>query len=206
MDKIQRSTVNPQKLPGAADSDATEMEEMEKAIGDLADFMSAMEKAGIPPKDIEALNGKFAELQQSRAEITTLKTDKSTLQGQVANIQKKLEGYGKGTEKPACWATQEGRSEYIFTIDLTSTGFIVHDNALPHRADEQRKLPLEAFKYDTEAFAPAFRAMSTPLRDWSDQNNCRFFVRVIDLTRADEKQIYKRQLRTVGEYFYTYEP
>lgn len=47
--------------------------------------------------------------------------------------------------------------------------------------------------------------MSRAVFNWSVKEGCRFFVRVFDLTKDEEKMIYKRRLRTVGEHFYYFE-
>ena len=115
-------------------------------------------------------------------------------------------GLGKGTEMPACWASRKtGKPEYIFNTALTSNGIIVQDNALPHRASEQAQLPLQAMVFKKEMRPGQFRVMSKPILEWSVKEGCRFFVRVYDQTRDDEKMIYKRHLRTVLDYFYHYE-
>ena len=40
---------------------------------------------------------------------------------------------------------------------------------------------------------------------WSEDNDCRFFVRAYDLTGPTEKEISKRQFRYLGMRFYSYE-
>ncbi len=131
---------------------------------------------------------------------------RATLQGQLSNARRTLEGIGKGTEHPACWASPEtGKPEYIFDVALTSTGIIVRDNMLPHRAEAQRHLPLQMMVFREGLSLERFLVATLPLLEWSNAQGCRFFVRTFDLTKADEKDIYKRHLRTVGQRFYHYE-
>ena len=128
-----------------------------------------------------------------------------TLQGQIANLMRRFEGVGKGTEKPACWATPDGRPEYIFDVVLRSGGVSVHNNQLSHRAQEQAQLPLSTFSFDREVSLGQFRIAAQPLREWSQNKDCMFFVRIQDETGPSQKSVYKQKLRTVGEYFYYYE-
>jgi len=126
-------------------------------------------------------------------------------QGRLKNAEKQLATVSRGTEKPACWADQTGKPEYIFDIALKSRSLVIRDNALPHRVVEQSALPLKGLVFGAELGQQDFRAQTRALFDWSEGEGCRFFVRVFDLTAAHEKDIYKRQLRTVGEHFYYYE-
>ena len=113
--------------------------------------------------------------------------------------------YPKGTDHPACWKSRTGKSEYIFDVTLTSRGIITHDNALPHRTAEQAQLPLQTIVFDQEVQPEQFLKMSRPVFEWSKRKGCRFFVRVSDRTKGEEKTIYKQLLWTVGQHFYFYE-
>lgn len=140
-----------------------------------------------------AMDKKEAELEAER------------LKGQLANIQQKLERLGKGTEMPACWADPKtGKVEYIFRVDLTSSGLIVHDLKLPHRAEEQALLPLNVIEFDQELSKGKFSAQTEPLTQWSKNHGCRFFVIARDRTEAQEKDVYKSMLRTLEDHFYKF--
>jgi uncharacterized coiled-coil protein SlyX len=138
--------------------------------------------------------------------IARLEAEITTKHNRMAYLQNKLERVGKGTEKPACWATPLGRSEYIFDMALTSNGIIIHNNDLPHRAIEQAELPLDSIGFSKELNNQRFRVDTQALYDWSNKNECRFFVKIFDQTEQNEKSIYKKRLRIVGEHFYYFEP
>lgn len=107
---------------------------------------------------------------------------------------------------PACWpSSQPGRPEYIFNVALTSTGLIVHDNALPDRVADQKLLPLNGMMFGKKIGDDEFADRTDPLYQWSVKHGCRFFVHVFEQTKPDEKDIYKARLRAVGEHFYYYE-
>ena len=59
--------------------------------------------------------------------------------------------------------------------------------------------------FEKEMRPGQFRVMSKPVFEWSVKEGCRFFVRVFDLTKDEEKMIYKQHLRAVGEHFYYFE-
>lgn len=138
--------------------------------------------------------------------IARLKQEIKTQQNRGAYLQKKLDKLGHGTEKPACWADSSGKTEYIFQVALTSKGIVVHNNKLPNRAIEQKELPIDHISFDKELSTKAFRKSTRALFEWSEKNECRFFVKVFDKTKSEEKKIYKNRLRIVEEHFYKYEP
>ena len=134
--------------------------------------------------------------------------EKGRLEGQLKNAQRTLErlGKGNGTEKPACWADPvTGRPEYIFRVDLTSGGLIIHDQKIAHRSEEQALLPVSGITFDGELPPDVFRAQTGALATWSKERECRFFVMVKDLTQPTEKDAYKRMLKTLEEHFYKLE-
>ncbi len=134
--------------------------------------------------------------------------ERKLLQGQLKNAQVTLSRLGKGTEMPACWANpQTGKPEYIFTVDLTSTGLVIHDEKLPHREAERGLLPLSQVTFDVEQSPEAFSSQTRPIFQWgkSQEIQCRFFVKVRDRTQATEKDVYKRMLQTLENHFYKLE-
>lgn len=179
-------------------------ENQEKIVADLIAARSANEKF------VEAMRS-FGDPGVNPVEVISELTERvreaelhnNTLQGQISNLRRTLESVGRGTEMPACWAsTETGKPEYIFDIAFTSTGIIVRDNALPNRAEEQKRLPIGSIVFGKEVSLSAFLANAKELYEWSVSHKCRFFVQAYDLTKASEKEIYKVSLRTVGQRFY----
>jgi hypothetical protein len=197
--------------------------ELEAARKRIAELEAAAERGGLPrpisPEAVErtVADGKaFAQMSKIVdpahggdlvRQLAQAKSENERLQGQLASqkrILDKIAG-GKGTEKPACWATADGKPEYIFDVALTSTGLIVRDRKLPHRAEQQATLPLSSITYEIERAPAIFLQETKALLDWSNAHDCRFFVRVYDLTRGDEKVVYKAHLRTLEDRFYKLE-
>ncbi|MCU0808346.1 MAG: hypothetical protein MUC53_10555 [Candidatus Contendobacter sp.] len=197
---VERAIVCEQLVKSLPQSDSpATLRELEQRLAALMKLEAALSAAMPGVEPAEAVRSITDELQASRVQMTNL-------QGQMANLRRRLEGAGKGTEKPACWATPDGRPEYIFDVALRSGGVTVRDNALSHRAEEQRQLPLGSFGFNREVSLTQFRAAAQPLREWSRQHECMFFVRIQDQTGPSQKAVYKQKLRTVGEFFYYYEP
>jgi len=170
--------------------DAANRREFLSNIAPLASMWREAQRLGYSPEELRAFSDRLArELESTRAQLQEcLKTNP-----------------GNGLEHPACWANPQGKPEYIFDVALQSSSITVHDNAIPHRADDQARLPIAGLRFDRELTPAEFLVATRPLFLESERQQCRFFVQIFDRTAADEKAIYKRQLRTVGQHFYYYE-
>jgi hypothetical protein len=185
-------------LPSESPKEA--LAEIEKLLTVAQNLKTTLTNNGYDESQVDQFIDKTIE------QINHAQTQILTLRGQLRSAQRLLGQAGRGTEKPACWASPaSGKPEYIFDVTLTSRGVIVQDNAIPHRTDEQKRLPLQTIIFAKEVLLDKFLAISKPLYEWSNKQECRFFVRIFDLTKANEKAIYKRTLRTVGQHFYYYE-
>jgi hypothetical protein len=157
----------------------------------------------------DALEGTLADLPSGERAIAdrvlSTRLENERLKGSMAYAARRLEALGKGSEKPACWATRTGSPEYIFDVTLTSGGIVTRDRALPNRRAEQARLPLSGMTYGRVLQGPGFQAMTKPLFEWGEAHGCRFFVMVTDRTGAAEKRRYKTLLLWVEGHFYKYE-
>ncbi len=98
-----------------------------------------------------------------------------------------------------------GQPEYIFNISLTSDGIVVHANKLADRAADENELPIGGLSFDSNVSDSAFEQQTDALYKYSKARDCRFFVRVFDETKSDEKAVYKRRLQAVESHFYKLE-
>lgn len=158
------------------------------------------------PQVIAEIVNSSGNLKNVMSEKMEALTEVERLKGQLANAQIKLERLGKGTEMPACWANpQNGKPEYIFKIDLTSNGLIIHNQNLPNRVNDQNLLPLNTIQFDQNLSQNNFLTQTNPISQWSIKHNCRFFVLVNDSTEANQKNVYKTMLHTLESQFYKFE-
>jgi hypothetical protein len=120
--------------------------------------------------------------------------------------QAQLAKFGGGADYPPCWSTRDKlRPEYIFDISLTSDGIVVRQNHLDDRVNDEKTLPLSGILFGATLSDETFGEQTDALYEYSKAHDCRFFVRVFDDTRPDEKMTYKRRLRTVEAHFYKLE-
>jgi len=160
----------------------------------VKEFVEGLREAGIGTTNSRELSDRFRHL-------ADCERDRLQMQGQLANSQGKLEALGRGTEMPACWASLDGKPEYIWNVDLTTMGVIVHDNALPDHVEDEKQF-VNGVLFNTEIKPEQFLAGTNLIYKWSVDHKCRFFVKVFDRTRPDEKAIYKRHLQAVEGHFY----
>ena len=125
----------------------------------------------------------------------------------LRNLERRV-GFGRGTEKPACWSVEKGKRkgapEYIFDVALLPDGFVIHNRKIAHRTKEQSKLPLSNVVFEKSISSQQFKRQLKPLFDWSEAHDCRFFVAAFDNIPRDQKEIFKRQIDVMGERVYHY--
>lgn len=176
-----------------------EPKKLENALDRVKD---AQAQIAVADKARESAENEKAKIAQ---ELENAEQGISQKDGQIANMKRTLDRFGKGTEKPACWADEEtGKPIYIYNAGLTSDGIIVRHSATPPWA-KARQLPIDAIPYDKNLSPREFIREAAPIFKWSEENECRFFVRAYDLTGPTEKKIYKRHTRYLESAFYKYE-
>jgi hypothetical protein len=115
---------------------------------------------------------------------------------------------GKGLEFQSCWwdkTTVPWRTKNIYEVALTDGGYILREadpGVEEYRVQRATQLPVGAISLNTELDEAVFLGQTLALRQWSEQNNCRFFVRVFDETGPNEKTIYKKRSDVLEQRFY----
>lgn len=188
-----------QELEEKDDAGGAEDQAIRTLIG-VATVLAAHEETQGTPSEIRnqiaGLNGLLEKRELDRAKTT----------GQVANLQRALRRAERVKQKPPCWTDAEtGKVEYIFDVALLENGFVLKDRGLAHRRAEQAALPLGGLQFGKIIETHAFLSQTMSLFSWAKKNDCRFYVRVFDLTGSDAKETYKIRARSVEERFYTYQ-
>jgi hypothetical protein len=152
-------------------------------------------------KDLEKNNEdlpmekKYEKLLEEKQELNS---KLSNLEGQNKNLLRQCKGIGF----PPCWANFKGSPEYIFNLYLRDEGIFIYDNKLPHRQADQAKLDLSRISFETSLNPKNMIFQTLPLLDYGKQNDCRFFVQIIDETGVDKKELYKNLRQTIEANFY----
>lgn len=80
------------------------------------------------------------ELLKQGVSLETAIKENSDLRGQVAFFKRRLEARG-GRDYPPCWATESGSPEYLFSVELTSSGVQVKSSWPSRREADAMALP-----------------------------------------------------------------
>lgn len=173
-------------------------ETIDKTITQMVE-KAAAEKSVTSEGEGKSPEERLAEALQAKS---TLEAENQNLRDQKDNLVSQMKSEGRGVDSPPCWSDAVKNPEFIFKVDLTSSGIVIHDNPIPERAEEKSRLPLQDIKFDTLRNVAQFRAETNKLYELSKQKECRFFVLLYDKTATNDKVTFKHLLRTVEEHFY----
>jgi hypothetical protein len=122
--------------------------------------------------------------------------------GQLARYEKQLQDAGEGKGQRPCWVEPDGTIDYLYDVVLDSYGIRMRERTYLGRATERGELPVAPVNPDEELSEGEFLRRTEALYRYSETLNCRFFVVVYDGTGAQEKPLYKSELRAVEGHFY----
>lgn len=123
-------------------------------------------------------------------------------EGQLKVLDRRLQAAGQGKGERPCWAQPDGTIDYLYDVALTSKGIRLRERIYLKREKERKLLPAPTVDPGEAMSEATLIGRTTALFEQSQRNNCRFFVVVFDGTAADEKQLYKSQLKAVEGHFY----
>lgn len=164
-----------------------------EGLSDVMAVLGAAQDSALEPAELPDL---VREVGQSRRDI-------STLRGQIAKLRSDLAGVGKGGDFPPCWVTEDGRVEFLFNVTLRADGqLVVVDSTPAYRIPDRDALGVGASLFVGSQAKGQFLQLTKPIYDYSVSHDCRFFVRITDATRDEQKTLFKDLLRTVESHFY----
>ncbi len=116
---------------------------------------------------------------------------------------------GRGIDPPPCWLDAENNPEYIFRAVLTDSGIRLFDIAPPHRRDD----PAMPYLSDIEngrIYSPReFLELTRPIYNESvgrttsfGVKGCRYWVRPVDETTGNRKDVFLERERQLGRHFW----
>ena len=127
------------------------------------------------------------------------------LEAQKRGLADQLLSAGNGLVYPSCWTDLDDRPQYVYRVELASEGLRLLELAHANRVDERQRLPFPTtdpfIHLDPELFGEALK----PLFEWSERNQCRFYVIAHDGTLEGEKARYKQLLRSLESRFYKFQ-
>lgn len=201
---------------GDLDADGKVFDDEHKNIGEIKDFKhliiqqnDSQNFASVMNSALDCLeSNKYKEkggLYACTTENKRLNRELLNLQGQNKNLQKTLRDSHNGNGgwgTPPCWATPDGKAEFIYNVYLEDNGLIIRDNYLVNRENEMKLLPVEDIPLDTILSAEEFLKATKPLYQWGQKHSCNFFVNMYDNMNTAPKEMYKALRKSVEGHFY----
>lgn len=132
-------------------------------------------------------------------------SENANLRNQIRNIERRV-GQG-GIGFPPCWADEDGKPEYIFTVVLQEQHFSVLPAWPPHREDDFHRVTGAAELLRSNLNRAQFAQLARPVLEWSRAQDpeCRHFVRINDRPTMS-KEAFKANLLLVEDFFYKFLP
>jgi hypothetical protein len=189
--------VQEQLIDKAAEVDAlrAQIKEMEEASGDTRPLVEEAKRMS-PDKPLQeaithmvsvartgdaiAKSGTPDEKKLAAAQTCVAELD--NCKSQVNFINDKLNSKEGGRDKPPCWVDANNQIQYIFDATITDDGIILKDNKVKGKEEIQAKLPLKGISFGQPLKEGRFSSAVRPIFDWSEANNCRFYVRIFKRT------------------------
>ncbi|NOQ17169.1 MAG: hypothetical protein GQ581_08930 [Methyloprofundus sp.] len=141
-------------------------------------------------------------IEQLLAQIQATQQEQQSLQGQVAYLQKKIQG--NGLDHPPCWAdVRTGAVEYLYAITLYETQMHIAAAWPKHRLADLQLIPNAQNLAGKTLTQTQLAQQVQPIFAWSKAHNCRHFVRIKD-DQETSKSAFKRQMLAIETYFYKY--
>lgn len=116
-----------------------------------------------------------------------------------------LAGKGQGLVYPSCFQTEEGKIQYVFDIEFTEDSMTLAALPVPGNEERWERLNFQRISTGEAVSVARYLAETRDVFDWSKANACRFFVRILDRTLAENKRQYKVMKRNIESRFYTWE-
>ena len=157
--------------------------------------------------DAEAYNSLVGE--DVQANLEQLLAENKELEGRLENVSTALDGakeqLGNGLVYPSCFRSSRGRTQFVFEVEFDEDSVVMHQLPVPSNEAKRRSAPFGRISTGRKLTPAQFTEETKPLFDWSKKEECRFFVRIYDLTRPENKSVYKQMMKTVENHFYKYE-
>jgi len=174
--KQLKAQLNQDLIPGKEAQTVLQMVSAAKGYGELA-------KAGTNPEQIRREN--------------------SDLRGQVAFLKIRLDARG-GRDYPPCWADEEGKVEFLFSVELQPNVIVVTPAWPPRREAAARELPGVAELLAGPQSNQDFLNRAQGIFNWSRRQDpeCRHYVQLRS-SIADAVQSDRARLLVEGFFYKT---
>jgi hypothetical protein len=116
----------------------------------------------------------------------------------------RLKGNG-GSGLPYCWATSDGRAQYMLKVEMQDDGVVVHNIEPRVRPEDPAWLTLDPIARDQLMPLANFMAQVVPLQSKAAADRCKYAIEVVDGTGRTNKPGYKQLMGRLWTAFNLHE-
>ena len=162
------------------------------------------EEQGAIKEIVTAAKG-YQDLSKNKENPEAVKKELADAKGQLAYLSRQINAKG-GLDHAPCWADENGKIEYLFTVETRPEGFVISKGWLLHREQDTKALPgIEQALTSGIQPKASFSANMLPILNWSKKQNpeCRHFVYLFTtISDADTRDSARK---VVEGFFYKLE-
>ncbi|WP_394562154.1 hypothetical protein [Aquipseudomonas alcaligenes] len=159
-----------------------------------------------PAQKFESLTKEYREveaLKKEGSDPVVVRKENTDLKGQIQFLKNRLEAKG-GLDYPPCWADEQGKIQYLFSVELHEHELNVARAWPDNREADAQALPnIQSVMAVASSDYPRFLDAVKPISDLSRKLNCRHYVRIRNLI-PDAVTSDRRRL-SIEDYFYKVE-
>jgi hypothetical protein len=153
--------------------------------------------ASTQPEQVKPLSQMTADLQMKQ-QLAAVEADRDKLKQQLDGLR------GNGLTYPPCWPATKGKTEYMFDVIAKDNGIIVRDAFFESKKNDPAWKNVDSFPRNALISEKQFNEATGKLLPYSNQNNCRFYIRLYDGTAPQSKVRYIHVRAAVAANFYLY--
>jgi hypothetical protein len=150
------------------------------------------------PDQVKPLSQMMAD-SQVKQQLAMTETERDKLRQQLDGLR-----VGNGLTYPPCWPASKGKTEYMFDVVAKDDGIIVRDAFLETKKSDPAWKYVESFPRNVVISEKRFNEATSKILPYSNQNNCRFYIRLYDGTARENKAQYIHLRAAVAANFYLY--
>ena len=208
--------------PSQVDSVVAQAARAEQLAQELADARDAIGSLAARLRDAERLISSDSVVDSMRTEVGRSRIERDSLRTVLAGAEQERDDavdraeyregelrrfrQGTGIDPPPCWLDADGNPEYIFRVELTDDGLILH--RVPTHRDADEALQYAQQIENGREYAPSdFLRLTRPIfeagrrRTALGPTGCRYWVQPVDGTGAD-KVVFQERARNLEQRFW----
>lgn len=127
--------------------------------------------------------------------------------GRAEYRERQLSGQGSGIDPPPCWRDDDGDPEFVFRVEFTEVGMVLHNIAPPRHGGDEAMWHARRIEDGQEYTPSRFRELSRPIydagrdRDGFGFRGCRYYVE-LDHQVGELPGVYQDRMADLERYFF----